>query len=295
MKQKLSNADIPVQVNRLEGDVRFLTELTPARNHENIVSLDKAADYIFDEFSKLDCQVERQFFEANGRKYQNVIAHFGPPDTPKIVIGGHYDVCGDQAGADDNASAVTGVLETARLVHELKPELKYHLEFVAYTLEEPPYFRTDKMGSAVHAQSLKDANAKVKLMVCLEMIGYFSDEEDSQDYPVNFLKRFYPTTGNFISVIGKMGQGGVVRKFKKKMKSICGIPVSSMTAPAMLPGIDFSDHQNYWKHGYKAVMITDTAFYRNKNYHQTTDTIDTLDFEKMAEVIKGVYLGVVSW
>lgn len=286
---------IPASSDRMEADVRFLTELEPARNYQNLVSLDKAADYVFDEFSKLDCRVERQWFADEGRDYQNVIAHFGPEDAPRIVIGGHYDVCGDQPGADDNASAVAGVLELARLFDKMKPELKYHLEFVAYTLEEPPYFRSDKMGSAVHAQSLKDANVNVELMVCLEMIGYFSEEENSQEYPIGLLKMFYPTKGNFIAVIGKLGQGGTVRKFKKKMKAVCGIPVKSINAPAAVPGIDFSDHQNYWKHGYKAVMIGDTAFFRNKNYHQKTDTIDTLDFDKMAQVIRGVYYGILTW
>ena len=290
-----NSENIPAQADRMESDVRFLTELQPARNYLNLVSLNKAADYVFDEFSKLNCKVERQKFDAKGSEYQNVIAHFGPEDAQRIVIGGHYDVCGDQPGADDNASAVAGLLELARLFDELKPELKYHYEFVAYTLEEPPFFRTDKMGSAVHAQSLKDANINVELMLSLEMIGYFSEEEGSQDYPIGLLKWFYPTKGNFIAVIGKMGQGGVVRKMKRMMKAACGIPVKSINAPVALQGIDFSDHRNYWKQGYSAFMICDTAFMRNKNYHEKSDTIDTLDFEKMSEVVKGVYWAVVKW
>ncbi len=286
---------IPVDKERLENDVRFLTELQPARNYLNIQSLNKAADYVFEELSKLDCRVERQKFVVQGNEYQNVIAHFGPENAPKIVIGGHYDVCGDQPGADDNASAVAGVLELARLFHKQKNDLKYHYEFVAYTLEEPPFFRTDQMGSAVHAQSLKDENADVALMISLEMIGYFSEEEGSQDYPVGFLKWFYPTKGNFVAIIGKLGQGGIVRKMKKMMKAACGIPVASINAPISLQGIDFSDHQNYWKHNYKAVMIGDTAFMRNKNYHEKSDAIETLNFEKMSELLKGVYWAVLNW
>lgn len=295
-KVKTNNAQIPAQAKRMHADVKFLTELSPARNYQNLVSLNAAADYIHDEFSKLNAnKVERQWFKAQGNEYQNVIAHFGPEDAPRMVIGAHYDVCGDQPGADDNGSAVAGLLELARLFNDLKPELKYHYEFVAYTLEEPPFFRSDKMGSAVHAQSLKDQNIEVEMMVCLEMIGYFSEEEKSQDYPVGLLKLFYPTKGNFIAIIGKLGQGSTIRKFKKKMKTTCGIPVKSINAPAALPGIDFSDHQNYWKQGYKAVMIGDTAFFRNKNYHEKTDTIETLDFDKMAEVVKGVYWSIINW
>jgi hypothetical protein len=172
--------------------------------------------------------------------------------------------------------------------------LKYRVDLVAFTLEEPPNFRTANMGSAVHAKMLFDNHIKVKRMICLEMVGFFSDKHKSQQYPIGLMKLFYPTTGNYISIVGKMGQGKTVRQTKKSMKSNSTIQVCSINSPSFVPGIDFSDHLNYWKYGYTAVMITDTAFYRNANYHEKTDTLETLNIDKMAEVIKGVYSSIVS-
>ncbi len=291
-----SNAvDIPVQKDRLIKDVTFMAEIDPPRNHQNIVSLNTVADYIQKEFEQLEMETSIQTFIAEGAEYKNVIASIGTEHSSRIVIGAHYDVCGDQAGADDNASAVAGLLEVARLVHELKPELKHRIDFVAYTLEEPPFYNTEFMGSAVHARSLKEQNVDVEVMICLEMIGYFSDEENSQDYPISPLKWFYPTTGNFIAVIGKLGQNKPVRKVKKSMQSVADIDVRSINAPKIVQGIDFSDHRSYWAQGYDAVMVNNTAFYRNKNYHQKTDTVDSLNFNKMAEVVKGVYWALINY
>ena len=286
---------IPVNTARLYKDVETLTSIFPARNHDNIESLNQSADYIFTELEKAGCRMERQKYEVEGRTYQNIIGSIGPETGSRLIVGAHYDVCQDQPGADDNASAVAGLLEIARLVHELKPDLKQRIDFVAYTLEEPPYFGSKYMGSAVHAESLFENKVEVKGMICLEMIGYFSDEKDSQHYPMGFMKKWYPNTGNFIAVIGKWGQAEPVKAVKKLMRQAGNIDVYSINAPTMLQGIDFSDHRNYWNFGYDAVMICDTAFYRNRNYHKKSDTIETLDFEKMTEVVRGAYWAVVNY
>lgn len=291
---KAKKVDIPVSKERLYQDVSYLTELQPARNYQNLGSLNAAADYIKNEFEQLKARVETQSYEVEGATYHNIIASFGDNNAPRIIIGAHYDVCGNQPGADDNASAVAGLLELARLVDSLKPNLKYRLDFVAYSLEEPPFFRTPYMGSAVHAKSLYDAKVEVELMICLEMIGYFSDQKGSQHYPISLLKLFYPNRGNFIAVIGKRDQGKSIKSVKRKMKEVANIDVRSISAPERLPGIDFSDHQNYWKYGYDAVMVNNSAFYRNPNYHQPSDTIETLNFDKMAEVVRGVYWSLVN-
>jgi hypothetical protein len=286
---------IPAQKARLYQDVKFLTEIQPARNSKNLASLAKTVDYIRQEFEKLTPNIEIQNYQTpDGNTYQNVIASFGPDTPSRIVIGAHYDVCGDQAGADDNASAVAGLLEIARLIAEKKPALKQRIDFVAYSLEEPPYFRTEYMGSAVHAQSLKKQNVALKAMICLEMIGYFTDKPNSQEYPVSALKAIYPSQGDFIAVVGKIGQDSLVKQVKTKMLEAGNIQVYSINAPAWLTGIDFSDHRSYWAAGYPAVMITDTSFFRNHHYHQTSDTIETLDFDRMTEVVKGVYWALVN-
>ena len=286
---------IPVNKNRLYKDVETLTSILPARNYQNIESLNQSADYIFKELEKAGCRVKRQKYEVDGRTYQNIIGSIGPASGSRLIVGAHYDVCGDQAGADDNASAVAGLLEIARLINELKPELKQRIDFIAYTLEEPPFFGSKYMGSAVHAESLFVNNVDVKGMICLEMIGYFSEEKDSQKYPIGFMKKWYPNKGNFIAVIGKLGQSKPVKTVKKLMRQAANIDVYSINAPTALQGIDFSDHRNYWNYGYDAVMINNTAFYRNQNYHKTSDTIETLDFEKMSEVVRGAYWVVVNY
>jgi hypothetical protein len=132
-------------------------------------------------------------------------------------------------------------------------------------------------------------------MFCLEMIGFFSDKPRSQEYPVKVLKAVYPAIGNFIAVVGKMGNSGLTRHVKKHIMEGSFIGVESINAPESMTGIDFSDHLNYWKYNFPAIMITDTSFYRNKNYHQKTDTMDTLNFDKMGEVVKGVYWSLVNF
>jgi hypothetical protein len=288
------NMNTEVQKDRLRADVKTLTDIVPPRNHRNTSSLNRAADYIMGELRKLGCDLTVQPFTVRGADYKNVICSFGNPEAERVVVGAHYDVAGETPGADDNASGVAGLLELARLVSEAKPELPYRLDFVAYSLEEPPFFRSRDMGSYFHAKSLADTNAKVKAMLCLESIGYFSDEPDSQTFPAFFLRWFYPDRGNFIVVVGKWGQGDLVRTVRTLMSEAAGIHVDSITAPVIVPGIDFSDHRSYWKFDYPAVMITDTAFYRNYHYHELSDTIETLDFDRMAEVVKGIYRAITG-
>jgi hypothetical protein len=289
--------DIPVSKDRMYTDVKFLTDIHPHRNADNVPSLNKSAEYILQEFKKTGCRTEVQRFTNKGKEYKNVVCSFGPEEGERIVVGAHYDVCGDQPGADDNASGIAGLLELARLVRAVKPDLKYRTDFVAFTLEEraflKEFFRTRHMGSYVYAESLNKAGVQVRAMIALEMIGYFTEKPKSQKYPIFLLKSFYPDTGNYIAVVGKLGQSGLVGKVKKSMKAVSRVPVESIAAPAFVPGIDFSDHQSFWRFGYKAVMITDTAFYRNHNYHKPTDTIDTLDFDKMSEVLKGLYWTII--
>ncbi len=167
------------------------------------------------------------------------------------------------------------------------------MDLVAYTLEEPPIFRSENMGSAVHAASLNDQGIDVRLMISLEMIGFFSDEEDSQAFPASILKLFYPTRGNFVSVIGSIGDARMTRRTKKGMKGVAALPVYSMNAPKFVPGVDFSDHLNYWAAGYPAIMVTDTAFYRNRAYHTDKDVADRLDYERMALVVEGIFNAVL--
>jgi hypothetical protein len=274
-------------VKRIENDLITITKTDKSRNYLNIATLNFVAQYIFDEFSKNCDTVYYQPYIVNGRVYKNVIGSIGLDKKEKIVVGAHYDVAGNQEGADDNASGIVGLIELSRLI--AKDSLNYRIDFVAYTLEEPPFFRTEQMGSYIHAKSLYDSGEKIKGMICLEMIGYFNEAKDSQDYPIGFLKLFFGNKGDYITIVQKYGNGKFGRQINRLMKNQGSIRTKSFKSPESLPGIDFSDHLNYWKFDYSAVMITNTAFYRNKNYHEPTDKIETLDLNKMGLVIDEVY------
>jgi hypothetical protein len=276
---------------RLAATVRTLAERFFPRDHTHVANLDAAARFIAGELRAAGVTVSEQEWQVGGRVYRNLIARIGGDGAERIVVGAHYDACGDtNPGADDNASGVAGLIELARLLAKRPPAIS--VELVAWSLEEPPYFRTANMGSAVHARSLAATGVHVRAMLSLEMIGYFSDAQNSQGFPLKLLKLFYPTRGNYISIVGKLGSGRLVRRIKAAMRGASPLPVHSITAPRFIPGVDFSDHLNYWDQGWPAVMITDTAFYRNDRYHTPGDTADTLDYRRMAQVIDGVAAAV---
>lgn len=258
-----------------------------SRNYLNTDVLDSIARYIRQEFKKCSDSVSVQEFKVRGRSYSNVIASFGPAAAERIIVGAHYDVCRDQDGADDNASGVAGLLELAKLLKG--NDLKYRVDLVAYSLEEPPFFATEQMGSYVHARSLHDAGIAVKGMVSLEMIGYFSDEEGSQDYPLGLLKWFYGSKGNYITVVQKSIPGDFAKQYKTLSFENNSILTKAFRAPSFFGGIDLSDHRNYWKFGYSAVMVTNTSFYRNTSYHLKSDVLQRLNIPKMGLVVDGVY------
>lgn len=224
--------------------------------------------------------------------FHNIIIRFGPDTKEVTVVGAHYDTHDEFPGADDNASGVAGLIELARLLSQTT--LTSRVELVAYTLEEPPYFATQHMGSNIHAKSMKTAGKDIRLMMSLEMIGYFSDEPNSQHYPVPYLDWIYPRKGNFIAIVSNLSNMATLRAVKTSFKQSTDLPVYSINAPAFIPGVDFSDHRNYWAQGYPAVMITDTAFARNTAYHTVHDTADRLNYENMAKVVEATFHTVIQ-
>lgn len=300
MKQKILIVLVLISTNLIANTVdtvsirqhlNAIINTEKPRNYRNIESLNAVADYISLHFNKYADSVYYQSYIVKGKTYKNVVAVFGSEHTKTVVVGAHYDVCGDQDGADDNATGTVGLLELAKLLKAKK--LNYRIELVAYTLEEPPYFRTDYMGSYIHAKSLKDEQRDVYGMFCLEMIGYFDDAKKSQDYPIGMLSALYGNKGNYITLVNKLIKGQFSKRFNRQFRKYKGIKTKRFTAPASLPGIDFSDHLNYWMFGFSALMITDTAFYRNKNYHKRTDTIETLDLQRMSKVIETIFQALV--
>ncbi len=280
---------LAVDPSSLRTTVERLVSLAP-RTASHRQNLDLAADFIAGGFASAGVASERQVFTASRERYQNVVAHVGPSDGPRVVVGAHYDAAGPGIGADDNASGVAGLLEIARILASAK--LATRVDLVAFTLEEPPFFRAPAMGSAVYAESLKKSGVVVRAMLCLEMIGFYTDAPASQRYPVAPLSLLYPSRGNFAVVVGRVGETSLVRTVKRSMAAATTVDVRSINAPRSLPGIDFSDHASFWDAGYPAVMISDTAFYRNANYHEASDTPDTLDYPRMASVVGAVAAAV---
>jgi len=249
-------------------------------------SLDKTADYIESVFENYGYPVERQMYSCYGKTVSNLIAEKKGKDEAAVIIGAHYDTVPGTPGADDNASGVAGLLELARLHKE--SSIKKTLVFVAFVNEEPPCFGSPRMGSMFYAKKLKDRGIPIEVMISLEMIGYFS-KEALQTYPLPGMSLLYPKTADYIGVVGNFHSSRYVSFFKKGIRKYSNINVRSLRAPEFFGGINLSDNYSFWHHQYRAIMVTDTSFFRNKNYHQETDTIDTLDFATMAEVVKGLY------
>jgi Zn-dependent M28 family amino/carboxypeptidase len=249
-------------------------------------SLSRTAEYIESAFTSSGYTVQRQTYSCYGKSVSNLIAEKTGTEKEAVVIGAHYDTVPGTPGADDNASAVAGLLELARLHRDI-PTRKTLL-FLAFANEEPPCFGFSNMGSMVYAKSLKDQGQPVEVMVSLEMIGFFRTER-IQNYPLPGMNLLYPKTADFIGVVGNFRSSKYVSLFKRGIRKHSAIDVRSLTGPEFFGGINLSDNSSFWHHGYRAIMVTDTSFFRNQNYHQETDTIDTLDFEKMAEVVRGLH------
>jgi Zn-dependent M28 family amino/carboxypeptidase len=254
-------------------------------------SLEQAAQYIESEFRAAGYLPVRQTYLAYRKPVSNIIAEKQGTRPDLIVIGSHYDSVPGSPGADDNASAVAGLLELARMLRNIRCGRSFRL--VGFVNEESPCFGSDYMGSMQYARHLKERGRKVACMISLEMIGYF-DKRKPQNYPLRLMRRFYPKTGDFIGIIGDFHSQQPARALARTMRKEGLVRTSVLVAPRQFGGIDRSDHSAFWRHGYKAVMITDTAQFRNENYHKETDTIDTINFETMANVVASLFAALVK-
>lgn len=275
-----------VVMENLYKHVEYLSVRIGDRHLWKDGSLDNAADYIQSVLVTYGYDVWRQTYSCYGKSVSNLIAEKKGRDKRVVIIGAHYDTVPGSPGADDNASGLAGLLELARL-HQESVDRKSFI-FAAFANEEPPCFGSHHMGSMVYARHLREQRVPVEVMISLEMIGYFR-REPIQGYPLPFMRFFYPKTADFIGVVGNLTSRKYVSFFKKGIRKYSNINSSSLTAPEFFGGINLSDNYAFWRHGYRAVMITDTSFFRNQHYHLETDTIDTLNFDRMAEVVKGLH------
>lgn len=259
------------------------------RNFIRYENLEKAANYIKQGFKNYGYSPEEQVYHLEGRPFRNIIATKMGGALPKrvIIICAHYDSVIGSPGADDNASGVAGLLELASLLSKDNPNKT--IKFIAFTNEEPPFFIGKDMGSLRYVTEAKKKGEDIEVVLCLESIGYYSEEKKSQGCPLG-LSLFYPDKGNFIGLVSNLASYPFLKRIAKEFKKNSNFPLECLVAPIFLaPAISFSDHWSFWRFGYKAVMITDTAFYRNPHYHSLSDTAEKLNYEYMAKVVGGLY------
>jgi len=250
-----------------------------------------AAELVERELADAGYSPQRQTYLVGGREVANIVAELpgGKRADEVVVVGAHYDTVWSTPGADDNASAVAVLIEVARLMRHLKPART--VRFVGFACEEPPHFHTGDMGSQFHARQCRAARERVHGMLCLEMVGYFTSEPNSQTIPPGIPRVFHsllPRRGDFLAAVGNLRSWRLLWQFRRGFKRAVKFPLWSLALPESIHEIRLSDNSSFWDQGYPALMVTDTSFLRNPHYHQATDTPDTLDYERMAEVTVGV-------
>lgn len=285
-------ADQRLLCDALKADVNTLAGKIGRRNVvTRYEALGTAADAIERSLTKAGYQVRRQGYEINWLKdrpcYNLEVEIRGTVHPDEIVvIGAHYDSVEQTPGANDNASGVAGLLALARAFADTQPERT--LRFVAFVNEEPPFFWTRNMGSLVYARQCHARNERIIAMLSLETLGYYSDEPGSQRYPIPLLGRIYPTTGNFVGFIGNIKSRSLVRNSVNSFRRAALCPAEAAFLPAWVTGVGWSDHWSFWRKGYPAIMVTDTALFRYRWYHTPDDTPDKLNYERMTLAVEGL-------
>lgn len=276
--------NLKLHVDRLAG-------LIGPRYLKRPKSIEATLGYIENQWKAMDYTVQHECYDADGDQATNLIIESPGHNNERIVLlGAHYDTVPSTPGADDNASAVAVMLEVSRLLKHKKT--KKRCRYVAFACEEPPYFHFGSMGSQIHARHSRQRGDKIDAMLCLEMVGYYRDTIGSQSIPPGiptWLHRFFPNKGNFLAAVGNLKSWNTCWKFRRKFKRASPkMPLFSIVLPEKIREIRLSDNSSFWDQGYRALMLTDTSFLRNPHYHQESDTPETLDYQRMAQVVLGV-------
>ncbi len=276
-----------VDRERLESHVAELAGAIGERNVFLPEALAAAAGYIREEWRAQGYRVGVQTYVARGQECVNleVTRRGGRAPDHLMLVGAHYDSVSGSPGANDNGSGVAALLELSRAFAERQPDLS--LRFVAFVNEEPPFFPGGGMGSMVYARAARRRGDDIRLMLSLETIGYYSDQPGSQRYPPIY-RHFYPDRGNFVAFVSNLRSRRWLRRAVTAFKEHSSFPVESAAALSIVPGVGWSDHQSFWRQGYPALMVTDTAPYRYPYYHTAEDTPDKIDYARLTEVTDGL-------
>jgi hypothetical protein len=275
--------------DELRSDVRMFAGKIGERNMVRYDALQTAADFLEQQLQTAGYSVERENFDVDTpsgpRMVTNLIVELRGNARPDeiVVVGAHYDSREGTPGADDNASGTAALLALSRAFAKSAPERT--LRFVFFTNEE--YFRQDLMGSLVYAKLCRSRNENIVAMLSLETMGYFSDLKGSQKYPFP-INLFYPETGDFMGLVGNIASRQMVRDAIRSFRAVATMPSQGVAGPEFIDGVGWSDQWSFWQQGYQGIMITDTAPFRNPNYHEPTDKPDTLDYERLARAVVGV-------
>ena len=274
----------------ISGNLRRHVAAIASREHNFLkaAELEAAARYIEKALAGSGLTVASQHFLSGPAEVRNIEVEIrgGARASEIVIVGAHYDSAPGAPGANDNGSGVAAVIELARLFAAEKPARTMRL--VAFVNEEPPFYHTDAMGSRHYARRSKERGENILAMLSLETIGYYSDLPGSQRYPFP-LGLFYPSTGNFIAFVSNLTSRALLHETLASFRRHAGIPSEGVAAPAFIPGVDWSDHWSFWREGWPALMVTDTAPYRYFHYHTGEDTPDKVDYERLARVVTGLH------
>ena len=276
---------VPEITNNLKRHVAFLSEKIGERNLDHLENYAKASAYLSAELNSYGYEIERQGYQVDGQTVENFWAVRPGTSDEVLVVGAHYDTAHGTPGADDNASGCAALLELARLAKD-EPDGPT-LRFVFFANEEPPYFYTPAMGSLVYAKSCQERQEKLLGMIALESMGFYSDAANSQHFPPGISG--YPDTGSFVGFVSDLSSNTFMQRCLAGFRSGQTFPAEGLSAPGQIEGVGWSDHWAFWQAGYSALMVTDTAPFRNPNYHRPTDTLETLDFESLSKVVSGLH------
>jgi len=276
---------VRAHVERLAGAIGERNVFRPA-------ALAEARDYIAREWRLQGYDVASHCYDTRGLRCANLeITRIGRISPQQILlIGAHYDTVIGSPGANDNASGVAALLELSRLFTTMAPAST--TRFVAFVNEEPPFFMGGEQGSAVYARDARRRGDDIRLMVSLETIGYYRDEPASQSYPPLF-SLFYPNKGNFVGLVSDFRSRRIMLRLAASFRAGSDFPLEHIATFRWLPGVAWSDHLSFWRQGFPAVMVTDTAFYRYPYYHSAEDTPDRLTYPQLAQVIEGLFRAFV--
>jgi Zn-dependent M28 family amino/carboxypeptidase len=293
--------DMKETIRHLIDHLSMLTVTIGERNMFSPDKLDDTAKYIESVYRGIGLEAGLESFPFNGFIANNVVAVSRPsaPPAKLYLLGAHYDCVLGTVGADDNASAVAVQMEVARQLEEIRRrrEVPVQVKFVSFAMEEYPAYATSPMGSRVHAKGMKARKEKLDGMICLEMVGYCCNEPGCQKLPFPLQYMGFPSEGNFIAIVGNGRSRELIRDMHTGFSKNPEIPVHTLTIPLngwILHAVRRSDHASFWNEGFPAVMVTDTSFFRNPNYHLPSDTVATLDLEFMARVVESLLIFLLS-